>query len=219
MTKTEALCALWTGLFFTQPPQKARLILAFGCNDLNIARRAAQFYREGWADRILFSGGLGKGTAGYFQQPEAEVFREVAIREGVPAQNIWVENRSTNTGENIAFSRALLHRRGIDGGTVLVVHRPTMGRRILASLEKQWPDPAFQFVICPENVAALDHLAALLEQGVSEEEAICNMLGDFERLETYYHRGFQSRQALPELAWRGFYALKAMGYTRYLENP
>ena len=57
MATTEALAALqvlWDYLGLHQPPEKADCIVGFGNFNVNIARRAAELYHQGYADRILF---------------------------------------------------------------------------------------------------------------------------------------------------------------------
>ena len=52
-----------------------------------------------------------------------------------------MENKATNTGENIANSRALLAANGITPASLIVVQKPFMERRSYATFMKQWPEP------------------------------------------------------------------------------
>ena len=60
----QPLQVIWDYLGMHQEPQKADCIVGFGNFNDNIARRAAQLYHQGYADRILFTGGLGRNTRG-----------------------------------------------------------------------------------------------------------------------------------------------------------
>ena len=60
---------------------------------------------------LIFSGGLGSITKRLWHEPEADQFAAIARAMGVPAANILIENASTNTGENILFTRKLLDRK------------------------------------------------------------------------------------------------------------
>ena len=51
---------------------------------------------------------------------EAEVIRDLLVARGVEAERILLEPDAANTGENMAFSAALLKERGIGGRVVIV---------------------------------------------------------------------------------------------------
>ena len=83
-----------------------------GSNDVRVAEYAAELYKRHLAPVILFPGGMGR-FYGRLAVPEAELFAEAAIKAGVPENCILIENKSTNTGENVRFSREVLKRAGI----------------------------------------------------------------------------------------------------------
>ena len=72
-------------------------------------------YKDGFADRILFTGGKTNG------QPvaEAEVAREYAIRAGIPEKAIWLEEQSQNTRENFCFSGTIMKEYGFESAIVV----------------------------------------------------------------------------------------------------
>ncbi len=214
MTEMEDLREVWAYLQYSHALEKADVIIGFGCPDRAVAQRAAALFQEGWAPHLLFSGGLGKCTDGFFEKPEAELFAEIAQGLGVPKSALLIENRSTNTGENIFFSRELLEQKGIVPKTVLVVHQPNMGRRIFAALSKQWEGP--RFLIAPGSCALEAYLARLLEEGVPREDILSNILGDFQRITVFAQRGYQLPQEVPEAARQAYQRLVDRGYTKYL---
>ena len=55
---------LWDYLGMHQKPEQADCIVGFGNFNDNIARRAAELYRAGYAPYVLFTGGLGRNTLG-----------------------------------------------------------------------------------------------------------------------------------------------------------
>jgi uncharacterized SAM-binding protein YcdF (DUF218 family) len=67
---------------------------------------AAALWRRGAAPLLLLSGGGGR------QRSEADAMRELALAAGVPADALLLEERSSNTIENAAFSAALLREKG-----------------------------------------------------------------------------------------------------------
>src|SRR5262249_40458191 len=74
-------------------------------------------------------------------RPEAEIFADVAAAAGVPRERILVEARSTNTAENVAFSRELLAGRGLHPRRAIAVQKPYMERRTHATFRRGWPEP------------------------------------------------------------------------------
>lgn len=123
---------------------KADVILALGSNDTRVAERAAELWLQDYAPIILFSGGFGRLTEKMFAKPEAEIFADVAEKMGVPREKILIENRSTNTGENIDFTRELLREKGMDPATFILVQKPYTERRAYATFKKRWPEKEFE---------------------------------------------------------------------------
>ena len=122
----EPLQVIWDYLGMHQTPTKADCIVGFGNFNTNIARRAAELYHQGYAPRILFTGGLGRNTTHLFTEPEAVRFAKVAMECGVPEADIILEDKSTNTKENIDFMREIFEKQGIPHDHVLGVHQPFM---------------------------------------------------------------------------------------------
>ena len=58
---------------------------------------------------------------------------------GVPEESILIENRSTNTGENVLFTREMLAGKGLDPASFILVQKPYMERRTFATFSKVWP--------------------------------------------------------------------------------
>src|SRR5688572_13768599 len=131
---------LWKYHLMNHQPVKADCILALGSHDLRVADRAAELYLEGWAPLVIMSGGLGNLTKGMWSETEADQFATIAVKKGVPARAILIENESTNTGENILFTQRLLKQNGLDPHTFIVVQKPYMERRSYATFKKHWPD-------------------------------------------------------------------------------
>ena len=113
MDYLQPLQVIWDYLGMHQTPEKADVIVGFGNFNTDIARRAAELYHQGYAPKILFTGGLGRNTEGMLPEPEAVRFAKVAMECGVPEEDIILEDKSRNTKENIDFTKALLEERGI----------------------------------------------------------------------------------------------------------
>lgn len=212
----EALRVLWDSLYTEDAIKSADVILAFGCADPDVGERAARLYLQGYAPWLVYSGGLGKGTKNRLVKSEAETFADIAQKMGVSGDHVLLETRSSNTGENLQFSHALLQKMRIQVETALVVHQPNMGKRIRATLQKQWPESGVRFLIAPADRSLERYLFRLMRCGVTEYEIVCNIVGDFQRMDVYARMGYQTSCPMPADAWKAFELMKAWGYTKYV---
>ena len=130
----EPLQVIWDYLCLNESLEKADCIVGFGNFNTDIARRAAELYHAGYGPKILFTGGLGRNTEGLLPEPEAVRFAKVAMAYGVPEEDIILEEKSTNTKENILFTREKLESLGMAHNRILGVHQPFMERRIKAAM-------------------------------------------------------------------------------------
>ncbi len=209
-----SLQILWDYLSLHQEPEKADVIVGFGCYDSNVARRAAELYRLGYAPKILFTGGLGRNTTGLFTRSEAENFAAVAMEWGVPEGDILLETKSTNTKENIEFTRTLLEEKKIPHGHILGVHKPYMERRIHAAMGVYWPGQRFSVTSFRQTLE--EALAESERQGMTREGTVSTIVGDFQRIDLYARKGYQLPQFIPEEALEAFRRLVEMGYDAQL---
>ena len=205
---------IWAYMGMHQEPQKADCIVGFGNFNDNIARRAAELYHQGYADRILFTGGLGRNTKGLLPEPEAARFARVAVECGVPKDAILQEDKSTNTKENILFTRNMLTELGVPHDHILGVHQPFMERRICAALGVYWPE--VKITVTSPQVTIAEYLADAKRQGITENAAVSVIVGDFQRMDLYAQKGDQLPQEIPPQAWEAFYQLVGMGFDQQL---
>lgn len=210
----DPLQVIWDYLGMHQEPRKADCIVGFGNFNDNIARRAAQLYHQGYAPKVLFTGGLGRNTAGLLPEAEAVRFAKVAMAMGVPAHDILLEDRSTNTRDNILFTREKLRELDLPHGRILGVHQPFMERRICAAMGVYWPE--LDFSVTSPQVSIEQYLEDAKKQGLTENAAISVIVGDFQRMDLYAKKGYQLPQHIPEEAWEAFRQLVAMGYDQQL---
>lgn len=214
MEYLKPLQIIWDYLCLHQEPEKADCIVGFGNFNTDIARRAAELYLQGYAPKVLFTGGLGRNTEGLLPEPEAVRFARVAMECGVPEEDIILEDKSRNTAENILFTREMLQELGLMNPRLLGVHQPFMERRIKAAMGVYWPDLAFQ--VTSPQVTIPEYLHRAKQQGISENASISVIVGDFQRMELYAQKGWQLPQTIPEEAWQAFRELVEMGYDKQL---
>jgi uncharacterized SAM-binding protein YcdF (DUF218 family) len=139
-------------LFCSDEPCPADVALVFAAaNELDLARRTrrgVELYRSHYVPKLLVTGGGVLART----HPEAKRMGEIARELGVPASDLLVEDRSTNTFENVAFSRALLdqHRLLDRLAAVILVSSEWHMRRVLLTAQAGFPR-SVRFICCPTS--------------------------------------------------------------------
>ena len=192
--------------------KKSGCILVLGSHDTRVAVRGAQLFLDGWAPILVMSGGLGRLTKNSWTEAEADCFARIARNMGVPAEAMLVENRSTNTGENIQFTRALLQQHQLDPNDFILVQKPYMERRSFATFKKRWPEKDVR--VTSPQISFDDYPAG----DITLEKMIQIMVGDLQRIKIYPEKGFQIEQHIPEEVWKAYESLVAAGYGEAIVN-
>ncbi len=86
---------------------------------------AILLYEQGYVDIIIFTGGLGNGDL-----TEGDVSARYAAAQGVPPEAILIENKSTNTLENLMNAQKLAGEHGLQ--TFLIVSTPFHMKRAMS---------------------------------------------------------------------------------------
>ncbi|MDL4774514.1 YdcF family protein [Spirillospora sp. NBC_01491] len=199
---------VWDHLVLLTPLDTADVILALGCHDTRVAVHAARLWHEGRAPLLVVSGGHGKITSAW-AETEALAFARVARGHGVPEEALLLEETAANTGENITATRALLDARGVAVGRGILVAKPYMTRRALATARRQWP--GVEWLAAAPELGYDSYLG-----GEDERRFIELMVGDLQRMRVYAERGFQVPMPVPEAAWAAHEELARLGFDRYV---
>jgi len=214
-SQIEALAeTIWNYHLMNHEVAKADVILVLCSHDERVAERGAQLFLDGWAPLLIFSGGHGAITRTLWNEAEAERFAHIAERLNVPRESILVEPHSTNTGENIEFTKRLLLERGLNPHKFIVVQKPYMERRSYATFRKLWPEK--ELIVTSPQVSFRDYLANYSNADISTEDVVSIMVGDLQRIKLYPARGYQIAQEIPDEVWGAFEGLVRAGYDKYL---
>ncbi|EJP4177326.1 YdcF family protein [Vibrio vulnificus] len=185
---------LWQYMQLQHHLTPADCLLVMCSNDLRVAEHAVNLYKQGYAPYILFSGGEGRFTEGLFEKSEAETFAELAKASGVPEEAILLETKSSNSGENVRFSEQLLIDKGLVFESFILVQKPFMERRALATFEKQWQGAYSRLLVSSTEEDFFDYINEEMPLMLVLEA----LLEDFERIKHYPAKGFQTEQPLPD---------------------
>ena len=194
--------------------EPADAILVLCSHDKKVAETGAQLFLEGWAPLLIFAGGLGAITKEMWSEPEADQFAEIAIAKGVPRTRILIENKSTNTGENILFTKQLLTEQQIDPQKFILVQKPYMERRSFATFRKVWPEK--EVLVTSPQVSFDEYLGGYANEMLSKDDVISIMVGDLQRIKLYPAKGFQIHQEVPHDVWSAYEELVNAGYHQRL---
>ncbi len=208
---------LWQYHHTNHQLEKADAIFVLCSHDLRVAQRGADLFREGWAPLLIFSGGLGVITRFMWSEPEADIFARVALDMGVPADCILIENQSSNTGENVLFTKQLLAERNIAVEKFILVQKPYMERRSYATFRQVWPQK--QVIVTSPQDSFDDYLSKYSNPGLTPDDVISIMVGDLQRIKIYPAKGFQIPQEIPGDVWAAYEELVKAGYDRHLASP
>ena len=210
----ENIKILWDFMHMNQEPERADVIVGFGCYDEDSPRRCAELFCRGFAPWVCFSGGLGRNTSSLWSGSEAERFAAIAIGEGVPEDRIILEKKSTNSAENLLFTPKILAEAGVRAEKIIAVHKPYMERRLWAAMQVYWP--GVRALYTSPQVRLEEHIAHAERVGMTRKRVIETIVGDVQRMELYAEKGYQVPVEIPAEVRAAFDALVEQGYTGQL---
>lgn len=208
MENIEEIKVLWNYMKMNQQLKKADCIIGLGSVDTNVANIASELYLKGYADKVFFSGGLGKITNKIWNETEAEKFAKIAIKKGVPKETIYIEKESTNTGDNFRFTKRMIEELQLDIKSCIVVCKPYDEKRAYASFKKIMPE--FEVIITSENISCEEYYRK------NGTEWINVLVGDIQRMKLFYEKGWQVKMDIPKDVWDAYEVLVKKGYDKFV---
>lgn len=199
-------------MVLNQKLQAADVMVVLCSYNLTVATYAAELFHKNMAPIVVFSGSEGSLTKGKHRESEARRFAQAAIEQGVPDSAILIEDKATNTGQNITFTAELLNTKGIHPDLVLLVQKPYMERRALATAEAQWPHPQPRFEVTSPHVSCDEYM----QTTPNRDDSINRIVADLQRLTDYADKGWSTPQVIPLEVERAKNILIGKGYNRLL---
>lgn len=197
---------LWEYLCSFDRKAKSDAIVICCSYDLRVCDHACHLIESGFADKLVISGKTGNWTKHIWSSPEAIIFQQRALSNGIDDGCIILETEATNFGENISLSKKMLP----DAKTVTFVSKPNALLRVKLTAETQWPEIS-SHVSCPSLSfpQQVSNVVGML--GVINE-----MVGDIERIQKYPALGYQAPHELPEHIIQAWHYLIEQGFTDHL---
>lgn len=174
--------------------------------DLRVCDYACGLVEQGVAPRLVLTGKAGNWTRHLWNVPEAHIFKDRALANGIAPQNIYLEEQATNFGENIAFVRRMLPQLK----RVTFVTKPNSVLRVILTAPLQWRELS-AFVDAPPLAFPQEVSNVIGVFGVINE-----MVGDIDRVIKYPALGFQRPHQLPASIIQSWEALVADGFVHHL---
>lgn len=139
---TPAEIAQITPIVFRQPnPQPADLLFVFGTSsiDKETAGQITNHFQSGYFPWILVTGMIGRV---YYQtgQPLAHVMRDTFVTSDIPIDKILVQDRSTNTLEDVQFSLEILEQHRIFPKQIAFLCKAHHSGRCFLTLRRFFPE-------------------------------------------------------------------------------
>lgn len=208
MEDIKTIQILWDYMRMNHKLKKSDCIIGLGTVDTNVANIASELYLNGYADKIIFSGGLGKITYKLWNETEAEKFTKIAIKRGVPRENIYIEKESTNTGDNFRFSKKLIENKKLNIKSCIVVCKPYDEKRAYAAFKKIMPE--YEVIIHSENISCEEYYKQ------NGDEWVNVLVGDIQRMKIFAKKGWQIKMDIPQDVWDAYKILEKRGYNKFI---
>lgn len=208
MKDIEQIQVLWNYMKMNHEIRNADCIIGLGTMDINVANVASELYLKGYANKLIFSGGLGKITSKLWNETEAEKFAKIAIQRGVPSNNIYLEKESTNTGDNFRFSKKLIENLKLDIKSCIIVCKPYDEKRAYATFKKIMPE--YDGIVYSENISCEEYYQKYGNEWVHV------LVGDIQRMKLFYEKGWQIKMDIPQNVWKSYETLVKKGYDKFV---
>ena len=82
-----------------------------------------RLYRNGYVEKIMITGGYGEGN----QYSDAYIGMQYAMKQGIPKEDILIEEKSTITQENLENAKVIMEQNGLQ--SALIVSDPLHMKR------------------------------------------------------------------------------------------
>lgn len=146
-------------IFVDDKPQKANIIFLPGGSFPEQGEYAAKLYKQGYADKLLPSGGVsvksGKFAGAQSKQDiykkdyqtDSEFLTDVLIQNDVPETVIYAETEAGHTRDNAFLSRVVVDKSGLEIKKAIIICKTFHARRCLMLYQLAFPET--EMIVCP----------------------------------------------------------------------
>ena len=174
-----------TDTVFIKPEiQKTDIMFIFGSSQGDW-QKVAQLFLQNLADKILICGLTGNHQE-ITGEPLSHMIKRELIKRGVPEHFILLQDRSTNTLEDVRYGKELLEKHNIYPASILFVSKSHHSGRAVRTLKKFFPATkiyAFTYD------AIYNNTAVSRDNWWNVTEAKSRVYGEHLRIKRYSERG------------------------------
>ena len=174
-------------VFVAPESQPVDLLFIFGTStiDSDALESVARDYRKGRFPKVLVTGLSGR-LYSETGKPVAHIMRDELITRGVPSDIILVQDRSTNTLEDVAFSFDVLEKHSISPDRIAFLCKAHHSGRCLRTLRKFFPS---QILSPVTYLAEYEGVKISKEDWYQHEVSRGRVYGEYLRIIEYTRRG------------------------------
>ena len=167
--------------------QLADLLFIFGTStiDRDALESVARDYQKGRFPKVMVTGLSGR-LYSETGKPVAHIMRNELIARGVPSEVILVQDRSTNTLEDVAFSLDVLEKHSVSPESIAFLCKAHHSGRCLRTLRKFFPS---QTLLPITYVAEYEGVKISKEDWYQHEVSRGRVYGEYLRIIEYTRRG------------------------------
>jgi len=158
---------------------KTDAVFVFGHVDKRVIQQAIKLFKKGKAEKIIISGGIGTNKRDPKGFPsEAQYFASIAKRSGIPQSKLILEEKASNTLENVVFGIKTANLIGFFPKSLILVALPPLLKRSEKTFIKQFP-----------NIKIYKSAFLLNKDEWENKKSIRRLLGEIDRLKKYAEKG------------------------------
>jgi uncharacterized SAM-binding protein YcdF (DUF218 family) len=168
-------------IFLESKLEAADLAFVFGTRFVEPLFKVKEIYTDGLVEKILLSGGKNRFT----DRNEAQDMAAALIKMGITRKHLILEDKSTNSLENVLFSKSVIEQScGWSGiKKIAVVCKHYHSRRAVMTLKRHFP-PNIIFSVVPYEILGFTR-ENWFESTIGQEK----VLSEWEKIPRYLARG------------------------------
>lgn len=165
-------------VFYETPISRADIILIPGGSYPKLMEKAALLYHEGFASKVLPSGGANHQIV---ESSEWAFLRRKGIELGIPEEAILKEDRAKYTIENAELSWQVIKSHGLHVNRAIIVCKAFHARRAYMAYRLVFPDQ-IEFMVAP----VVDIRDIRKDNWFTSDEKIRKVMSEVEKIGKYF---------------------------------
>ena len=161
-------------------PTKFALVFGTRHGVLKFAEEILFLYRQGYFTNVIISGGVTDQS----NDSEASILAHALLSHGIPEHMMLIEDKATNTGQNVTFTREKVKEFGVTD--LLLIGKISSMRRYIMTVRKQWPEIRR---ICCHGV---NYFSCPVDQWWKDREFRTRVMSECRKIPFYVEKGFIS---------------------------